>query len=266
MAEPQLENGYTKIANELLEAVCRYGLTGTQLSIIIILMRYSYGYNRKTVKASAQFVADAINNKNSSYVRKELRKLEELNILNVVGGKQGIIKEYCINKNYEKWHIKNNPNDNIGTVVPRHSSTQDIGTVVPKYLGTTVPNIKENNKEKYKESNSNSKILIDEDVKKAINLYEQNIGVPSPIAIDVLRDIISSHSADLLELAISEAVKANAKSINYIEGIFRNWDNAGVKTVDSAKLAIAEHQNKKLSATSTKKENNEPKEWGHTKI
>ncbi len=254
MAKPQLENGYTKIANELLEAVSRYGLTGIQLSIIIILMRYSYGYNRKTVKASAKFVSDAINNKNPSYIAKELRKLEELNIINVVGCKQGVTKEYCVNKDYEKWHIKNY----LGTTVPWYHST--------KGVGTTVPNIKENNKEKYKKSNSNSKIPIDEDVKKAVKLYEQNIGVPSPIAIDVLRDIISSHSADLLELAISEAVKANAKNIKYIEAIFRNWDNAGVKTVDSAKLAIAEHQQKKLSAVSAKKESNEPAGWGHTKI
>lgn len=69
----------------------------------------------------------------------------------------------------------------------------------------------------------------------------------------------------MLELAIKEAVKANAKSINYIEGIFRNWDNAGVKTVESAKLAISEHKNKKQSA-SKNKQNDNADDWGHNEI
>ena len=80
----------------------------------------------------------------------------------------------------------------------------------------------------------------------------------SPVVVNELQDILSTHAAELLELAIAEAVKANARSIKYIRGIFRNWDNTGVKTVESAKLAIAEHQNN-VSIKKGKSENDRTK-------
>ena len=86
-----------------------------------------------------------------------------------------------------------------------------------------------------------ARVRAREGVAKVINLYEQNIGVPSPITRDILADLLSSHSADLLELAITEAAKANAHSVKYIEAIFRKWDSLGVTDVTGAMHAIAEH-------------------------
>lgn len=88
---------------------------------------------------------------------------------------------------------------------------------------------------------------------RAVQLYEQNIGVPSPLSREILRDLLSSHSADLVELAIEEAVKANARNLRYIEGIIHRWDDLGVKTKEDAKLAVAEHKFKKQNAVSAKK-------------
>ena len=105
---------------------------------------------------------------------------------------------------------------------------------------TTSKEIKNDiNKELYIEEAA--RVRAREGVAKVINLYEQNIGVPSPITRDVLADLLNSHSADLLELAIKEAAKANAHSIKYIEAIFRKWDSLGIKDVNGALHAIAEH-------------------------
>ena len=79
-------------------------------------------------------------------------------------------------------------------------------------------------------------------------LYQENIGVPSPIAIQILQDLATNHDAALVELAICEAVKANARNIKYIEGIFRTWDAEGVRTVEDAKLKIAEHQSRSVKS------------------
>lgn len=87
-------------------------------------------------------------------------------------------------------------------------------------------------------------------ISNAIKLYEENIGVLSPVAVDELKDILQTHTSELLELAIVEAVKANARNIKYIRGVLRNWDNAGVKTVADAQLAIAEH-NRAVAARHT---------------
>ncbi len=106
---------------------------------------------------------------------------------------------------------------------------------------TTDKEIK-NNRNINIEVEEDARVRVREEIAKVINLYEQNIGVPSPITRDVLADLLSSHSADLVELAITEAAKANAHSVNYIEAIFRKWDSLGVTTVSAAMHAIAEHK------------------------
>lgn len=78
--------------------------------------------------------------------------------------------------------------------------------------------------------------------RQVIEAYEQNIGIISPIVLDALKDLISSHDAALVKLALEEACKSNARNIRYIESIIQAWDKDGVKTVESAKLKMAEHR------------------------
>ena len=44
---PQIENGYTKIANELLDALCKTKMPGTSRQIFNVILRKTYGFNRK---------------------------------------------------------------------------------------------------------------------------------------------------------------------------------------------------------------------------
>lgn len=274
MAKPQLENGYIRIANELYDAIARAGFNGTQRAILDTVIRYTYGYNRKEAKIAVSSISQ-YTKKDRINTTKELNKLINRKIIDVVSSDAQGIRILKINKNYNEW-LKNETefdaesvveNDNCCQTQHMSNSTTECCQIQQQnccQIRQPINTIKTN----IKTISNNSKKIADENIKKAIQLYEQNIGVPSPIVRDVLRDILSSHSTDLLELAIQEAVKANAKSINYIEGIFRNWDNAGVKTVESAKFAISEHQSKKLNAVSAKNKQNEnnPKNWGYKEI
>ena len=47
MASPQLEDGYTKIANEILENLARLYLRSNQWQVLICIFRKVYGYNKK---------------------------------------------------------------------------------------------------------------------------------------------------------------------------------------------------------------------------
>lgn len=47
MSNPQIENGYTKIANELLEALIQAELSGAEYRIVCFIIRQTYGYNQK---------------------------------------------------------------------------------------------------------------------------------------------------------------------------------------------------------------------------
>lgn len=58
MANPQKENGYTTIANELLEAIYRRKFTASQLKILMFIMRFTYGFNRKTASLSNSFISN----------------------------------------------------------------------------------------------------------------------------------------------------------------------------------------------------------------
>jgi len=47
MASPQCEDGYTKIANELLEALCKTRIPGEIRQVLDAVIRLTYGWNLK---------------------------------------------------------------------------------------------------------------------------------------------------------------------------------------------------------------------------
>ena len=47
MANPQLEDGYTEIANEILEALMRLHLSPNQWQVILCIIRKTYGFKKK---------------------------------------------------------------------------------------------------------------------------------------------------------------------------------------------------------------------------
>lgn len=166
-------------------------------------------------------------------VRTALRKLENTKtILKKSTNKYTVVKvlNYC---NYQVSAEDSQPTTNQQLTNNQPTTNQQLTT--PKEIKNDI------NKELYIEEAA--RVRVREGVAKVIKLYEQNIGVPSPITRDVLADLLSSHSADLLELAIKEAAKANAHSVKYIEAIFRKWDSLGIKDVNGAMHAIAEHRN-----------------------
>lgn len=103
---PQLENGYVRIANELLEQFIIYGLSSRQWSVIMAIARMTYGYNKKSDALSGWQISK-ITGIDRSHVSKTLSELISLNIVNKL--EQGrvshgiFVNEISINKNYETW-------------------------------------------------------------------------------------------------------------------------------------------------------------------
>lgn len=62
MANPQIENGYTAVANEILDNLYKFSLNGTELKVISCIFRYTFGFHRKSHKLSASFMMLAVNN------------------------------------------------------------------------------------------------------------------------------------------------------------------------------------------------------------
>ncbi len=58
-------------------------------------------------------------------------------------------------------------------------------------------------------------------------LYEQNIGLLSPLIAEDLKDAADHYPAEWIEAAFREAVHGNKRSWNYIHAILRRWETEG---------------------------------------
>ncbi len=100
MANPQKENGYTIIANEIIEALVKYRIPGEQMQCLLFILRKTYGYNK---------IWDTISN--SQFV--ENTGIKKPNVCRAIKGlvdKKLVIKKdnkripsYRFNKNYDIW-------------------------------------------------------------------------------------------------------------------------------------------------------------------
>lgn len=61
-------------------------------------------------------------------------------------------------------------------------------------------------------------------------LYEQNIGLLSPLIADELQDAAEQYPPEWLEAAFREAVQHNKRKWSYIRAILRRWETEGRQT------------------------------------
>ena len=107
MHGPQLEDGYTRIANEILEAIARTPINATQFRILMVIWRYTYGFNRKSSELSQSFIAEATG-LHKKQVQRELNALIKMNIIKVE--KEASFSSPRIlkfNKYYQSWEGAN---------------------------------------------------------------------------------------------------------------------------------------------------------------
>ncbi len=107
MASPQKEHGYTPIANEILEAVAQLRANATQLRIVLVVWRYTYGFNRKEHKLSEGFISKATGI-HKKQIGRELAALIQNNILTEVEPPTfSSPRVLAFNKDYDSWQGAN---------------------------------------------------------------------------------------------------------------------------------------------------------------
>jgi phage replication O-like protein O len=85
---PQVEDGYTRIANELFDAILRAGLPARELSVVMAIIRKTYGYNKKQDDISASQIG-ALCCLARNHVTTTLKKLEAKQIIHKRSGSYG---------------------------------------------------------------------------------------------------------------------------------------------------------------------------------
>lgn len=103
MANPQKENGFTPIANEILEQILLRDFNASDLKIILFVIRKTYGYHKKIDEISiSQFAKHTgLSRRMVSYSLERLNKLRV--VQRVALGKMSM--KWIFNKNYEEWKV-----------------------------------------------------------------------------------------------------------------------------------------------------------------
>lgn len=103
MANPQKENGFTPIANEVIEALVKSHLLGSEFSMIMFVIRKTWGFQKKVDTISySQFQKELKLSRVT--VSKTIKNLVSKNIL----VKTCILPSkisFSFNKDYEKWLV-----------------------------------------------------------------------------------------------------------------------------------------------------------------
>lgn len=102
MASPQKEDGYTAIANELLEAILLAGFGKRQLLIVMAIVRQTYGYNRREDDITGSRLAE-LTGIRRNHCTDAVAELESMQVVTRNRGRWG--QRLSIQKDYEQWQI-----------------------------------------------------------------------------------------------------------------------------------------------------------------
>ncbi|MDV2683766.1 replication protein [Alkalihalophilus lindianensis] len=182
MVNPQLENGHTRIANEILERIMKLSLNGTQFRLVLAIWRFTYGFQRKDHLLSLSFLTKAIE-ASRSQVDRELTALIERKVIVIRGNGSRGARVMAFNKNHEEW-IDRPLNRGQSPLSPNQSTepSSTSGTV----LSSNPRNKKERTKEKKKETRQSKR--YDED-----NTYYKMAKVFHELVTDVAKDAGVEH-------------------------------------------------------------------------
>jgi phage replication O-like protein O len=99
MNSPQIENGHTRIANELLEAVTHFDFTKRQYKILLAVIRKTYGYSKKEDDIGISQLAKMTGLKHT-HAALTVRELVEMGVLKRRDGNYahviGLVKDYAM--------------------------------------------------------------------------------------------------------------------------------------------------------------------------
>jgi phage replication O-like protein O len=135
---PQLEDGFTRIANELFEAILGAGFTQRQILVLLTVLRKTYGYGKKEDDMSAAQIGQMCDVKRN-HVTEVIGQLVSYNVLTRSPGTFGLV--LGINKNYRRWVVpKKDTQSRIGTSSTQPESSESVDQTGSSPNSGLVPN------------------------------------------------------------------------------------------------------------------------------
>ncbi len=203
----KLENGYTRIANELLEALVTSPFTPSQLRVILGIARFTYGYSKRTALIPTKKIADFCEIK-PWLARYAVSELISAQVLFREGGQRG---EIGINNHIDQWrfpqgqasasvgksqHSDNSECSEIPTLSVGKSqhSCKKIPTLASRTPFSIKKNLKEEEKESEKSTSSSPENVVElaERIAAAWNLKRPDMPLSPAIPPKRLKRILET--------------------------------------------------------------------------
>jgi phage replication O-like protein O len=254
----QLEDGYTRTANELLERLMKIKLNGTQHNIIYCIIRNTYGFQRKSHAMSLTFISVAIE-AHKDLVKRELDKLIECKIVKVYkDGDYTHSREVGINKNVSDWVVHSKP---IGRQSTKQSTVgESVDQQSPNQSTPTVDQSVYQERKSFKEIKD-----IQEEEKKMTAMDAYFYSFKKWNYTGQIQGYISElmkrgfTDAFVREVFLAMGEYGASPDVNYMRKTAEDWISNGIYTLSAAKLK-REEDKKKLSAVNQPSKTKSPEE------
>lgn len=109
MASPQLENGFTSLANEIWEHIAHVEALGISTRVLAVVIRYSYGFKRNNTTLPVSRIA-GLSGLSERAVYRGLSALKKAGIVSRVDG------ALIFDKDWEIWHTTKHPLSKVSSL------------------------------------------------------------------------------------------------------------------------------------------------------
>ena len=225
MANPQKEKGFVGIANELFEQFYIRKFKLFQIKILLFVLRYSYGCNKKEAIITPQNNFCLLH-LHECDIKRELKSLESANVL-YCDYKKGI---FSINKNFAEWQIP------ISDLFDNEKNTKLLHLNLCKSQSKTFVNHKENfvnNKDeklceeqrtlqitKKNLCKSQSKTFVNHKDLQSDNTNSESVSGVSKDILNTDKDNNNTYIYDYIEEQKTEKIKKDDPFYGHIQKVF----------------------------------------------
>ena len=222
-----LNNGYTRIANELIEQLCRVDLSGRQFRVVNAIIRKTYGYRKKQDWITASQIAEEMEYDGATTnINADIRTLRNRNILFLDGRKIGV------NTSLSDWVMAKKPRSKTITKVIKNDqfskkpANQKQSQEESKTITSVIENDhnldqkrspqkkKENYKETFKESSPSENTPTEVEVKKSLL---EKVQLKNPQAVIATKKGKAVSWGDQTDLDLAKQIHDMATTITHDE-------------------------------------------------
>lgn len=162
-------------------------------------------------------------------------------------------------KNFKEWikEVADYRFTDVQNAHVRSVDTQSADAQKSKLLKTNTPNTNRPITDKQIKSSSKSEL---------ISFWEENFGLGSLTGYTLQRfdDWLEDHSEEMVIKAAAIAVENNERTIRYVNGILKNWENKGIKNLADLENHESKRKNSKFKTQDPKQSSKNTKkipEW-----